>query len=56
VAWTKSIQDYADRDAKCRLPSPAALALFAMLGMGVLLIVGGFLLAVALVNGSSPAP
>jgi hypothetical protein len=49
-------QDYADRDPKCRLPSPAALAVFAVLGMGVLVIVGGFILAVVLVNGSSPAP
>ena len=48
--------DYAERNAQSRLPTPAALTLFAVIGMGVLLIVAGFLAAVLLMHRSSPAP
>ena len=48
--------DYADHHVRSRLPTPAALTLFAVIGMGVVLNVGAVLAAVIALHGSSPAP
>jgi hypothetical protein len=46
--------DYAGHRSRSRLPNPANLALFAASGMGVLLIVGGFIVAVTFIDRLRP--